>query len=224
MKLKLVSALVFATFGLVAHAAVAPFSNGSFEDTNVGSGQYKYSASVPAANLPSYGAGVTATGWSFLGNSGVASNNSDFNGFASSGTYYGFLQNVSSISQTFTATSTSTESLSFDLLARNYGGTAQIVSVSLAAQGGPALYSWTGSANSTSTYETVTSLSPIGFTAGTSYVLTFSGSAATGDTTAFVDNVALTPLAAVPEPETYAMMLAGLGFMGFVAKRNARRG
>ena len=26
-------------------------------------------------------------------------------------------------------------------------------------------------------------------------------------------------VAAVPEPETYAMMLAGLGLMGFVARR-----
>jgi len=34
------------------------------------------------------------------------------------------------------------------------------------------------------------------------------------------DNAAgFAPTAAVPEPESYAMMLAGLGLMGFVAKR-----
>ncbi|MBI1989245.1 MAG: PEP-CTERM sorting domain-containing protein, partial [Betaproteobacteria bacterium] len=30
-------------------------------------------------------------------------------------------------------------------------------------------------------------------------------------------------LAAIPEPETYAMMLAGLGLMGFVARRRRQK-
>ena len=36
-----------------------------------------------------------------------------------------------------------------------------------------------------------------------------------------VDNINLDP-SAVPEPETYAMMLAGLGLLGFVARRRKR--
>lgn len=36
-----------------------------------------------------------------------------------------------------------------------------------------------------------------------------------------IDNVAVT--AAVPEPETYALMLAGLGAVGFIARRRNRR-
>ena len=35
----------------------------------------------------------------------------------------------------------------------------------------------------------------------------------------FSGNVSLTALSPVPEPETYAMMLAGLGMVGFAARR-----
>ena len=44
--------------------------------------------------------------------------------------------------------------------------------------------------------------------------LEFSGSGVLGNTS--IDNVVLT---AVPEPETYAMLLAGLGLLGFMARR-----
>ncbi|MBI5789952.1 MAG: PEP-CTERM sorting domain-containing protein [Rhodocyclales bacterium] len=39
-----------------------------------------------------------------------------------------------------------------------------------------------------------------------------------------LDNVSVQAVAApVPEPETYALMLAGLGLMGFVARRRKQR-
>lgn len=38
----------------------------------------------------------------------------------------------------------------------------------------------------------------------------------------WLDNVAITSVAAVPEPTTYAMMLLGLGLMGAVVRRNNR--
>jgi len=38
-----------------------------------------------------------------------------------------------------------------------------------------------------------------------------------------LDDVSVVAIAAVPEPETYAMLLAGLGVMGVVARRRARR-
>ncbi len=49
-----------------------------------------------------------------------------------------------------------------------------------------------------------------------SYHLYFSGVGAQG---LLVDNVAVTMAAPVPEPESYAMMLAGLGALGFMAHR-----
>ena len=47
------------------------------------------------------------------------------------------------------------------------------------------------------------------------------GSAVLGDWDDFVVGVNVAP---VPEPETYALMLAGLGAMGFVARRRQRQG
>jgi len=50
------------------------------------------------------------------------------------------------------------------------------------------------------------------------YSLTISGNAGTG--ASYGGNVVLTP---IPEPETYALMLAGLGVVGFVAARRRPR-
>ena len=50
------------------------------------------------------------------------------------------------------------------------------------------------------------------------YSLTISGNAGNG--ASYGGNVVLTP---IPEPETYALMLAGLGVVGFVAARRRPR-
>ena len=43
-----------------------------------------------------------------------------------------------------------------------------------------------------------------------------------GNETFFVAQTAGLPPTAIPEPESYAMMLAGLGMLGFIARRRKR--
>ncbi len=52
--------------------------------------------------------------------------------------------------------------------------------------------------------------------AGVNYELKISGTGITGTSASYGGNLVATP---VPEPETYAMMLAGLGALGFLARR-----
>src|ERR1700712_3711519 len=98
-------ALVASLVSLASHAAIAPISNGSFEFNNVDAGKYKYASDLVSASLPPAAANVSATDWLFSNGAGVASNNSDFGGTASTGSYYAFLQNIGSITQSFTAAS-----------------------------------------------------------------------------------------------------------------------
>jgi MYXO-CTERM domain-containing protein len=61
----------------------------------------------------------------------------------------------------------------------------------------------------------------LNFTAGASNTLTFTGVAASGGPTSIgLDNITVT---AVPEPSAYAMALAGLGALGFMARRRKSR-
>jgi hypothetical protein len=94
--------------------------------------------------------------------------------------------------QTMTVSASNGSSLLGSLDVGAYGTTNQAALVSP--------YSFTFVANSSSTH------------------LLFSDTSATSiNTDALVDRVSVT--AAVPEPETYAMLLAGLGLVGFAARR-----
>lgn len=57
----------------------------------------------------------------------------------------------------------------------------------------------------------------------TQYRLVVSGTQIAGPA-AYGGNIFLSPVTPVPEPEIYAMMAAGLGLMGFVARRRQRNG
>lgn len=69
-----------------------------------------------------------------------------------------------------------------------------------------------------STWLTSLSFSPLD--PADDYKLVISGVKAAGDS-AYGGNLTVTP---IPEPEIYAMMAAGLGLMGFVARRRQRNG
>ncbi len=56
----------------------------------------------------------------------------------------------------------------------------------------------------------------------TPVTLSFGGTAQSFDLTASANVVGLDNIAAVPEPGTYAMLLAGLGLLGFAARRSRR--
>lgn len=57
----------------------------------------------------------------------------------------------------------------------------------------------------------------------TQYKLVISGGKSSG-VAAYGGNLTVAPVTPVPEPEIYAMMAAGLGLMGFVARRRQRNG
>lgn len=65
-------------------------------------------------------------------------------------------------------------------------------------------------------WQTFNNTVSLGYTGAVTFKLLDQNTAPSGNDFA-VDKVSLT--AAVPEPETYAMLLAGLGLMGFIARR-----
>ena len=125
------------------------------------------------------------------------------------------------LSQSFSVIAGQTYNLSFDM-ARNSGGPAgQGVAVSFGGVAGN-FYSTAAASN------TLYSSNTLSFTAATTGLATLSFASAAKAGTPFdnfsgavIDNVSV--MAAVPEPETYAMLLAGLGLMGFLRRRKAAK-
>ena len=205
------SIVLFAAATLLSASAMASvpvLSNGGFETTTVGANDFSYGFSM---------AGVAAD-WTFYSNAGVSGADSAFGGVASSGNYFALLQShehdaAGSMSQSFTSTGTGTYSIDFDLSARPSHDSGEQVIVSLDG-------TTIGTYTSTNTWTALSASTTIG--AG-SHVLTFTGLNAAGvDSTAYLDNIRISAAAAVsavPEASTYAMLLAGLGLIGFVARR-----
>jgi choice-of-anchor C domain-containing protein len=197
-KLILAAALAAPMF---ASAADNLILNGGFEDFtgtfNAGHYSTVYANETSLANWTVGGATVDVVKDGYWG--AISGNSIDMLGTPGPGT----------LSQTFNTVLGQSYLLSFDLSANMGGGDSKALFVSF---NGGAATSFTGS-GTISPY----SLSFVG--TGSPTTLLFA-SAATGNSGAVLDNVSV---AAVPEPESYAMLLAGLGLMGAIARRRNKK-
>ena len=204
MKLKsiaLVVAAALSSASAFADPALPTLQNTSFEMTTVGTG---------------YAYGNVATGWSITGSGAVSSNGTAWHGTTTTGTHFGVLQNISKISQTFTSGIQADYTFTFDLALRpSPYDPGQAVAVKFDGQ-------LLGTYSPTTTWSTQ-SVSALNVAAGT-HTLEFAGTNPLNkaDTSAFLDNVKMT-VTPVPEPEAYAMLLAGLGIIGAVARRRKQQ-
>lgn len=211
MKIKhLVRILAVATalVGANANAAVNLIVDGGFNlGANVGA--YNYANGFHGSLVG------TGTPWTFTDGSGVANKASAWGGMANSNAlafiqnYSGFAHNTPTVSQSFTS-SASSYVVTFDLAQRP--SNSESLQVLLDGQVlGNTLLTPVG-ASFTNYSFTVSGLT------GTNHTLQFKGvnNSNRNDSSLFLDNVSVT---AVPEPETYAMMVAGLALVGVVARR-----
>ena len=205
---KLLCALLLGMASLSAQAATT-LVNSSFEANNVGGG-YLYSYN-----------GVQATGWSFTDGAGVSANYTAWSGHSTGGNYFAFLQNSALIKQTINVESAADLAFSFDLAQRsawNSGG-AQTIAVTFddlvlgtfnpyADNGWDTWKRYSVEASNVTAGEHVISF--VGLNPNHAY-----------DTAVFLDKVSLN-VTPVPEPETYAMLLIGLGSMGCLKRRKQK--
>ena len=163
-------------------------------------------------------------GWTFLGGGGVAGNYDALTAYE--GQRFGLLQlgnpadlfgaSGASFTQSFSLDVASTVDLSFALALRPGYRAGQQVAVALDGQ---VVHTF-----ATASGWHVQNLALGDLSAGT-HVLGFAGTASYavyGDTTAYIDAVHLnaTPVSPpVPEPDGWALMLAGLGVTGLIARR-----
>src|SRR6478735_320682 len=145
------------------------------------------------------------------------------------GSYYGFIQNSGSLSQTFTAVQDGTFVVDFLVAGRNNQTTTGNEWYDVLLNGVTIFTDLT----QTGQPFTARSTSPFSLTAGTSYTLAFQGFQPQTclpiigcflpngpDNTAYIDDVSLAAVdSAVPEPSTWAMMLLGFGSIGFALRR-----
>lgn len=194
--------LTLVAAGVQAHAATELVSNGGFEAAATGT----FSSGLTGWNV---GVGnvdvVNATTW----NAASGANSLDLNG-----------TRKGEINQVLATVTGQTYTLSFDLAGNFYSGDAiKQLSVNVGANG---LYTFNTSGASASamgwTHYSTT------FTAvGAATTLSFASNSR-GAYGPALDNISVTAVTAVPEPESFAMLLAGLGMMGMIARRRKTTG
>lgn len=217
------AALLASMLGFSGVASADPFStftNGGFESQNLDQSWVGYLYGDAAFNQSvGYGpVGVEATGWSFSYTSGlsysITTGPQVWNGTASDGDVYGFLRlSGSSISQTFDAVAGS-YTFSYDLEQRTNYRVGGPETVAVLFDGNTV---WSGTpGDAWSSYSFTVNNQAAG-----AHTISFTGTNLNNawDTSAFIDNVALGVTPAVPEPESFAMMLAGLAILGATVRR-----
>ncbi|MQA39363.1 PEP-CTERM sorting domain-containing protein [Rugamonas aquatica] len=190
----------------LAAAVTALTASGAASATNlIQNGDFETVSGVNLNNYVRVGAGDGAIAfWSVGGNSVDVINNS-YNSISGNSIDMLGTPGPGVLSQSFTAVAGTTYTLSFDLTHNPYShGAGLDVFV------GGNHYSFEGSTPVTNYTFNFT-------TTGGTQALVFSSVGGDGYSGAVLDNVSVT--AAVPEPETYAMMLAGLGLVGVIARR-----
>jgi hypothetical protein len=167
----------------VNSVTIPTVANATFETPNVGTGFFGAFVYDP-----------TGAGWTFNGGAGVAGNNSGFtsgNPNAPDGTQVGFLQQTGSFSQLVSFATGGTYTISFQAAQRgNYQASSQAFQVLV---DGSAVGTFTPAGTSYAALVT----NAFTVTAG-SHTISFAGlNPNGGDNTAFVDGVAVNPVAAV---------------------------
>ncbi|WP_348696938.1 choice-of-anchor C family protein [Duganella fentianensis] len=201
--LKLKAGIAIAALALLTPMAqAAGISNGGFESSNY-SGQFdtvSAGGSLGAWNVVSGSVDLINTYWT---------NSEGHYSLDLNGTQAG------SIQQAFATVVGQTYTVSFDVAGNaNGGGNTKILSMGAGSYVGALFIDTTGKSNTNMGWTTKS----FDFVANSSTsILSFSGFAGNGAYGVALDNVKVT--AAVPEPETYGMLLAGLGLVGLVARR-----
>jgi hypothetical protein len=219
------TALLFCVVSFSGFSSATPLINESFESQNLSNSYVGFLYADAGFNqlvgYVGYGpVGVAAPGWSFSGQAGLSYSDTLWGGVASDGNVFGFLRNGGGeISQTFYNVAGS-YSFSVDMGQRTSWRQGGPQTVSVVFDGNTV---WSGTpGNSWSTFSFDASQVAAG-----NHTLSFRGTNLSGasDTSVFVDNVRLTftPVSAVPEPESCAMMLVGLGLLAAIARRRRTR-
>ena len=193
------SATTLVDGGFEAKGAALPVNTYCYDNVAAGDG---FCAASPWANV--------------INNSGVIkSGNGSWGGVAAAGgDYYGFIQGLGSVGQSFTATANGSATVNWsDTNRAGYGG-LQSYDVSIF----DGVTSTTIGSFSTAAGPWVARTSSVFvLTSGATYSLRFTG-LANNDSTAFIDNVSLATNA-VPEPASWALMIAGFGLTGAAMRR-----
>ncbi len=204
-----IATLSMLTSAFAVAGPVNLIQNGDFEMSNVAVGAFKYSNGFG-------GSTAVIDSWITQNALGVNNQSASWGGSASAVVFLQvhptFGQNLPQISQSFSSTG-GIFSISFDLAQRQGYGDVGYVDVTFDGQSVANMLNPIGTSLTKYSFTTSSLINGI-------HTLSFNGNNPSfgNDASTFLDNVTVS-VVAVPEPETYGMLLAGLGMLGVIARR-----